>query len=346
MDVNIMTVKECSAIAAQWVRENEVSLPGYLGAYVGGSAALLSPCSEISDGSDLDVYVVAENPPPAKRGKFVFHGALLEISYISAASVFPAEKALADYHLANSLRCKFVLDDPTGRLKALQRTVAEGFPLRENIAARRDHALSRVRNGLSDINYAAALPDLTLSWLFPTGITTHAVLVSALRNPTVRLRYLKSREVLEENALEAEHERLLELSGFARINRPQAASMLDHLEPIYDRAACLSRTFFFFVSDISPQSRPAAIDALRTLIARGFHREVMFWIITTYARSMKMLLADAPDEYAKFLPAFESVLADVGRSCETEIRAAAESVLAHLPRLTTVTDSLIEKYGR
>ena len=45
MDVNIMTVKKCSAIAAQWVRENEASLPGYLGAYVGGSAALLSPCS-------------------------------------------------------------------------------------------------------------------------------------------------------------------------------------------------------------------------------------------------------------------------------------------------------------
>jgi hypothetical protein len=340
-----MTVKECAAIAAQWVRENEASLPGYLGAYVGGSVAALKPDAEISGGSDMDVYVVADNPPPAKRGKFVFKNALLEISYIATGAIFPAEKALSDYHLANSLSHEFTLDDPSGRLSALQSAVAAGFPLRENISLRRDHAISRVRAGLSGINFAAALPDLTLSWLFPTGITTHAVLVSALRNPTVRLRYLRAREVLLENNLESEHELLLQLSGFSRITRAQADSLLDELEPIFDQAARLGRTPFFFASDISPQSRPAAIDDIRELVARDLHREAMFWIITTYARAMKMLLADAPDEYAKSLPAFENALACVGRSCEADISAAAENVLDHLPQLTAITDSLIEKYG-
>ena len=338
-----MTVKECAAIAARFVRENETRHPGYIGAYVGGSTAAMPPGAQIAGGSDMDVYVVCEAPPPSKRGKFEYLGALIEVSYVAAADIFPAEKALGDYHLANSLRYRFVLDDPRGALCALEKKVARDFAQLSNIIRRRDHALDRVRAGLMHIDYDAPLPDLTLSWLFPTGITTHAVLVSALRNPTIRLRYLRAREVMLENGLAREYEMLLEISGFERVTRAQAQALMDALEPIYDRAAAVQRTPFSFGSDISAQSRPAAIDALRTLSASGRQREVMFWIMATYARAMKILLVDDPESYFKYLECFEGALALVGRRDNAAIGSQAGKVLAYLPKLGLITDRLAQK---
>lgn len=65
---------------------------GYVGAYLGGSTVALAPDAPMPGGSDLDVYVALEGPLPEKRGKFEYQGALLEVSYVSWAAIFPAER--------------------------------------------------------------------------------------------------------------------------------------------------------------------------------------------------------------------------------------------------------------
>ena len=337
-----MTVRETRAIAANWVREKETVLPGFVGAYLGGSTAALPPDSEISGGSDMDVYVVLRGDAPDKRGKFETEGALLEVSYVREDALFPAEKALRDYHLANSLRHRAVLCDPEGRLTALTEEIAAKFAQKEWIAARRDHALSRVKGGLTGLNRDAALPDRTVAWLFSTGISCHAVLVSALENPTVRLRYLRTRETLEAWDRLDLYEKMLKLSGFADVTPEQASDMLNCAERAFDRAIGKGRTWFFFQSDISEASRPAAIGSAREMIARGLHRETVFWTITTFARSMKMLLTDAPEDYDALLPSFERCLTLVNRETWEKIQTAAEKTLAFLPELTAETDRLID----
>ncbi len=323
----------------------ESRLPGYIGAYIGGSAAALPENAPLPTGSDVDTFVVLSDPPPMKPGKFMHGGILLEVSYIAEKSILPAESALADYHLAHSLNAARILHDPAGILSRLQREIQAKFPLKEEIARRRDHALSRVQSGLT-APLADDLQDRTLGWLFPTGIMAHAALVSALKNPTVRLRYLRAKEVLEKENLSASYETLLSLAGFAEISAETAQRLLNALIPLYDRAAKVGKTPFFFSSDVSPQCRPTAIDSMQALIDGNLHREAMFWILTGYARSMKILLADDPAAYARFLPDFQSALAAVGRDSAEKILSARRRALQFLPELTELTNKIIQNHAK
>ena len=51
--------------------------------------------------------------------------------------------------------------------------------------------------------------DQVIAWIFPTDVATHMLLVAALRNPTVRRRYVSAREVLTERGEIDFYERLL-----------------------------------------------------------------------------------------------------------------------------------------
>ena len=136
-----MRVGECRNLAENWAARREACLPGYVGAYLGGSTAALPPDAPMPGGSDLDVYVALDGPIPEKRGKFEYQGALLEVSYVSWAAIFPAERALKDYHLAYSLRYGQVAGDPRGRLRPLMEQVARHFWDRPYWTARRDQTL-------------------------------------------------------------------------------------------------------------------------------------------------------------------------------------------------------------
>lgn len=341
-----MTIGEARKSVKEWVIKQESILPGFLGAYLGGSSAELSEDAMVANGSDVDVYVVLETngrPLPPKRGKFQYNGILLEVSYLAAEEVLSVKQAQANYHLANLLRYQQVIIDPTDRLGQVAAKVAESFAKTPEIQKRRDHALIRVEEGLKGLDYQASLPDRTIGWLFPTGIMTHAVLVSALRNPTVRLRYLRSREVLETAGLGPVHEKLLELAGFHHLTQESAEWVLNQVEQVFDLAAERRRTEFPFATDISAVSREAAIDAIRRLNGEGFYRETAFWSYVTFARSMKIFLADVPDYYEEYLPVFEQALALVGRGTKEKIQRAAEAALAYVPELQKVTDQLIGK---
>lgn len=338
-----MKLRDCRERAKDWVERMETGLPGYVGAYLGGSAAALTDDAEISGGSDLDVYVVLDGAIPPKRGKFAYCGALLEISYISKDAIFPAEKALGDYHLANSLRHRAVIADTDGALADLTAQVAAGFDRRETVLRRRDYAISKAQSGLENLRMDAPLPDRAIGFLFPTGILTHAVLVSALRNPTVRLRYLRCGELLAERGMGEAHEELLRLAGFANVTQETAEALLRDTERAFERAGRFMKTEFPFSSDLAEVSRPAAIDALRRLIMQGRHRETLFWVLTTFARSMKQLLADAPAEYEALLPDFHRALAAVGRGTEGEILAARDAALAYIPTLNRLTERIMDE---
>lgn len=138
------------------------------------------------------------------------------------------------------------------------------------------------------------------------------------------------------------YERLLALSGFGTVSQEAARALLEEMATAFDAAARLGRTHFFFSSDISPASRPAAVSDIGALIDRGLHREVLFWIVCTWARSMKILRTDAPEEYEGLLPGFQRTLAAVGRDTDPKIAAAAEAMLAYLPELRRITDEIME----
>lgn len=338
-----MKVGEARKAAAKWVSQHASREAGFLGAYFSGSTVGLPEEAELPESSDIDLIIVTRlAEPPAKRGKFRFEQALLEAASLSWNQLASAESVLSDYHLAGSFRTDTIIADPTGQLRRLQAEVAPRFAERPWVLRRCKHALDRIERGLRSIGPDAPRPDQALGWLFPTGVTTHVLLTAALRNPTVRLRYLAAREVLEAYGHSDKYAELLRLLGCAQLTARQAMSHLEALERTFDAAAARAVTPFPFSSDITPDARPVAIDGSRELIRNGCHQEAVFWIAATFARCHKVLAADAPEAGERLAPDFHALLTDLGVGTTAALLNRADEVLRYLPRLMSAAQAILD----
>ncbi|GAA3879910.1 hypothetical protein [Streptomyces sedi] len=347
-----MLIGEARAAAREWVATRASREHWFAGAYFTGSTVGLPDTAEVPLGSDTDVMVVTTDPePPTKPGKFIHRGALVEISLVASAALENPEAVLGDYHLAGPFRADTLIADPTGQLARLRATVAERFTERAWVRRRYRHALGRAAEGLTR---SAALPagptapdpGAVIGWLFPTGITTHALLVAGLRNPTVRLRYLRVRELLAEHGLSTAYPPLLDALGCAELDARSAEAHLAPLTDAFDAACAVSGTPFPFRSDISPAARPIALDATRELIRAGRQREVLFWLVATYARCQMILAADAPPERSeRHTPGFAALLADLGVPSTAALAARSRHTLRTFPSLTETCETLLDAHA-
>ncbi|MBB4919856.1 hypothetical protein [Streptosporangium saharense] len=338
-----MNAAEARATAARWIAEHSPGIPGFVGAFLSGSVAWLPADAPLSPASDVDVMVVlSTRRPPPKPGKFRYGGALLEITYLGWEPVPSSEEVLGSYHLAGALRGDTVLADPTGALGALREAVSRGYARRKWVLRRCEEAENKVTDGLAALAALDVLAppyDRVTGWLFPTGVTTHVLLTAGLRNPTVRLRYLAARSLLLEYGRPEVHEELLELLGCAHLDAERVARHLRTMTEAFDAASAGPATPYPFASDIAEAARPVAVGGGHDLLARGHHREAVFWIAATYARCLKILAHDGRE--AAFMPGFLDLAGDLGVETAAGLRERALRVRAYLPRLRRVRDDIL-----
>ncbi len=338
-----MKVGSARTAAAEWVMQHASREAGFRGAYFSGSTIRLPDDAELPAASDIDVVIVtAQAEAPPKLGKFVYRGTLVEVTYLSWNQLASVEEVLTSYHLAGSFRTDTIIADPAGHLRKLQTEVSRHFAERLWVRRRCENARQKIENGLRSIDTSAPLHDQVMSWLFPTGVTTHVLLVAALRNPTVRLRYLAARDVLMEYGHAGLYPDLLKLLGCEHLTPQRVEHHLTELARTFDAAAAVAKTPFFFSTDITAAARPIAIDGSRELIRSGCHREAVFWIVATFARCHKILAADAPPDLQRALaPAFEAIIADLGITSTGDLFRRAEDVIQFLPRLWETTEAIL-----
>ncbi|HEY5832355.1 hypothetical protein [Streptomyces sp.] len=328
--------------AVHWVARHARREPDFRGAYVTGSTVGMADDAELARSSDVDVVVVTgRDDPPGKPGKFRHRGALLEVSYVPWREIASAEAVLGSYHLAGGFRTDTVIDDPTGHLRELHARVADGFANRYWVRRRCEDARRRVEGRLAAIDASAPFHEQVTAWLFPTGVTTHVLLVAALRNPTVRLRYVAAREVLDQYGHFGRYPELLELLGAARLSAGRVRQHLGALAETFDATVRVARTPFFFSSDITRAARPIAIDGSWDLVDRGLHREAVFWIVATFARCHTVLAADAPELHRALAPAFRAAVADLGVTSSADLLDRAGEVIRYLPRLWRTAEAVM-----
>ncbi len=324
-----MRVGSARTAAAEWVMQHASREAGFGGAYFSGSTIGLPDDAELSAASDIDVVIVtAEAEPPRKLGKFVYRGTLVEATYLSWSQLASAEEVLTSYHLAGSFRVDTIISDPTGYLRKLQTEVSRHFAELLWVRRRCENVRQKIENGLRGIDTSAPWHDQVMAWLFSTGVTTHVLLVAALRNPTVRRRYLAAREVLKEYGHSSLYPDLLNLLGCADLTPQRVEHHLDELARTFDAAAAVAKTPFFFSTDITSAARPIAIDGSRKLIHDGDHHEAVFWIVATFARCHKILAADASSDLQRELaPAFDAIVADLGITSTGDLIRRGEEVI-------------------
>jgi hypothetical protein len=336
------------------VREHAHGVDGYAGAFLSGSTTWLDDAALLPMGSDVDVMVVVDDRTggtggecaagngtvPPKLGKFGHGGVVLEVTYQPRSRLSSVEVVLASYHLAGAFRRDHVLADPGGWLRALQREVGRRYADPDWVIARRADARARIERGLAAVGTQDSFAERVTGWLFPTGVTTHVLLVAALRNPTIRLRYIAARDVLVEFGQSGMHDELLRLLGSADLSRERAAHHVRALARAFDLAAGVGTTPFPYSGDISPAARSIAIDAAWRLLEAGDHREAMFWIVATFARCQTILDTDAPELAEHTAVDFTAAAADLGITDDADMRARAEAVLAFLPELWRVSAAI------
>lgn len=333
--------KSCAReIAAAWVRDYARGHRLW-GAVINGSAAEGGD-EELGPASDVDINLIAEAPEGDKPGKIAYRGVLLDVSFLSPDWLRPWDRVLRTYEIAGAFR-RPPLYDATGELVALTAYVAERFAQPRWVGARCQAVFSKIRRGLDGFREDASLLDTVNPWLFPAGICAHAVLVAGLRNPTVRLRYLRAREALAEWGEGERYEELLSLLGCEGMQKKPIQDYLDRLEPIFDLAAQVRRTAFPFQGDITPQARQVAIGGSRALVEEGNHREAVFWIAVTYERCLRILRADAPEAYADALSVLEDFLMELGVGTPQQAKRRVSAIREALPRLEAWTAAHIEK---
>lgn len=336
------TVQQAKDVARQWVIDEAQGIAGFAGAFFAGSATWLPDEVTLPPASDVDVAIVLDRArPPAKIGKFRYRDVSLDVSYVSAGQLRSPEVVLGDYHLAGNLGRPGIILDPAGELAALQTDVTRDFAKREWVRRRCEHARDKVVTGLGLSSETKPLHDNVLTWLFPTGVTTHILLVAGLRSPTIRTRYLAARQLLEDYGRLDIYESLLELLGCADMSGSRAAHHLAAVTSVFDAASAVGGTAFPFSSDISGIARPIAIDGSRALIERGDHREAVFWLVATSSRCQTILDHHAPELRHQFDDAYLDLLGDLDVASFPALHARADAVRNALPGIMEVAETII-----
>ncbi len=339
----MVTVGQARDAAREWITTNGPTFVGYRGAYLAGSTCWLPPETILAPGTDIDVMVVGDETP--QRGKFIRDGVLLEISRVSRAEVCSPEAILADYHLAPSFQSGAILDDPTGELARLQACVQEAYASREWVNRRLDMVKHRIVTGLDALHPDAPFHQQVMGWIFPTAVTAHLLLVAALRNPTIRKRYVAAKAVLTDYRLDDRYPALLDLIGCATISRETAQHALRAVAAVFDATSAVISpdSPLPYATDLHPESRPIAIDGMQELIDTGLHREAIFWLVVTHTRCLTALAADAPDQLCRWSPGLVALTSELGLSSFTDIRARATVAKAQVPAWRALADEIVAR---
>lgn len=337
-------IAEAKAIAKRWVDQEAAHLPGFQGAFLHGSVTWQSDDTLLPANSDVDVIVVLDDDiavPSLKPGKSQQDGVLLDVAFLPVDNVVSAEQVLGSSHLAGSFWQPGILADPTGHLSSLQHAVEREYARRIWVERRCQHAADKIRRGMH-VADDASLPDRVNSWLFPAGITTHILLLAGLQNPTVRSRYVAVREVLAAYGQTALYPALLDLLGARVITPEQARHHLGALARAFDAASEIIRSPFFFAADITSEARVIPIDGSAAMIARGDHREAMFWIAATFTRCQQVFLHDAPELVAEHEPAYRDLLADLGATAEGAINQRKAEIHESIPTVWATATAILD----
>jgi hypothetical protein len=340
-----MLVKEAKLLAMEWVQfysqNHEI-----IGAYLNGSVTAMNEAVELSPFSDVDINVVIDSAEVGEKlGKFIYKGALLEVSFVTKDKLLPPEKLLSTYEIVGAFRTDNILLDNTGVLRELFQVVSLDFSKPDFVESRCLSVVNKIQLGIKAFDRDNPLLDNINPWLFPAGVCTHLLLVGAQINPTVRLRYLLLRPILLKAGFADLYEELLELIGCKDFSAAQVQQHLDALTRTYDIACQYSAYVHFpFSNDITLYSRPVVIDGSQYLIDQGNHREAVFWIAATFVRCHLILRTANPLEHQKLMPELMKLLEDMRAENNENIHKHIEATKRMLPRIKDAANMLYNDY--
>lgn len=338
-----MNTREAKQIAIEWVKANAEEIPGFAGAFFGGSVNFAPDDAPWPSTSDIDIFIWAD------AGRTLSHihhkDLLLEVSMFPI-EVFDrdAEDIVADFRYAVHFSVPSLIMDPTGHLEALHRAVRREYPRRKWVKKRCQGAEERVHavlnGGLREIGFEEKTMWGGLFTLYYAVFAASEILALAdLRNPTVRKAFVVSREVLEAHNQLHIQESFLEVLGSADMSLEQVEQHMREFKQAFDYASLIVRNPFFFSDKLHKESRSPSVGGAQQIIDMGLHREAIYWIHFIRAIAQRAIQADAPKiEKQRFQHVYRKLLVDLGLETRADRNKRMKMVEKLLPRINEVAD--------
>jgi hypothetical protein len=309
-ETGVMDAKQAREAARDWVALNAERWPGLRAAHLVGSVTTMPDAEPFPAGKDVDLHLIfaerssllAMEMPGFRILEEQYGGAAIEAGIKPESEYRSPEAVLANPEIAHHLTVDSILYDPDGLLHALQATVRRDYPRRKWVLARLDHERRGLAGALELVGFAreqwGASGELNILG-YTTTFPTAALWVAALEPPRMGSRMMaRRRELLAAYERLNLHEELLAIVGLTRIDREQTERFLREATETFDLAVALreripeiAHEFGPFQHKLHRHLRPYLVEACRSMLDEGFHREAMGWVMPYHLATADVIMA-------------------------------------------------------
>jgi len=355
-----MNAKQAKHIARGWVETNLDQWPGLRAAHLVGGITSMADDAPFPASKDLDVHLVFDEGSPALQptGPFqnmieVSHGGIsIEAGIKSAAEYASPEVVLANPEIAHHLMLDTLLYDPSGLLGDLQAPVRREYPRRRWVLARVEHERTGLAGALELLPMArqmsGAAGELNILG-YSTTFLAATLCVATLNPPRMGGRmFVRTRQLLAEYDRLDLHDDALALLGVRDATPALVEDLLQEAAATFDLAVPIRKTPSPFGHKLHAHLRPYFVDACRSMIAAGDHREALAWVTPYHIATTDVMLVDGPEterplyeeRRARFLQTlgFDTAEARAARFAQAnrlydQVFALAAEIIAKHPRI-------------
>jgi hypothetical protein len=354
----MITTGDARRIAGDWLREEAPRVPELVGAILVGSTRGRDVDAPHPPASDVDLFLWVDVEVPSDiehpRGRFaprklLRDGVVLEPSFHNARRLADPEAVLGDAHLAPVFADPLILFDPSGRLAAVADSVRPDYRRRRHVRRRLAQVLA-LFEVMSAHPRAPELPALAPCWrhvvlALAVMQAAVAVMVAALRFPTVRRSLVVAREVLSVAGREDLADALLQLAGSALLSRPEVEARVAELWVAYDAAIEARRTPVVMDWNVSLDARALERAAIDELVVEGRHREAAYPLLQLRTAVQGILENDGSEEVRTWSRAgYGRLLASLGIEGDEAFHARAAALQAFAPVLREGCEELLAQH--
>jgi hypothetical protein len=352
-----MKVFQAKQMVRAWIEANRGQWPGLHAAHLVGGITSMPDHAPYPFNKDVDLHLVFDEGSPVLRaeGPFMnvlevaYGGLAIEAGVKSVAEYRSADVVLCNPEIAHHLMVDSLLYDPSGLLRGLREGVRRDYPRRRWVLARIDHERHGLDGALALRPMAAARYGASgeLNMLgYATTFITAVLCVATLKAPRMGSRMLlRIRQILAAYDRLDLYDELLAILGLRDVGPARVEQLLREGMEAFDLAVAVRKSPHPAQHKLHRHLRPYFVEACRSMLAEGYHREALCWLILFYLSATDVILVDGPEaEKPKFAAYQTGFLSALGMEAAATRAARYEQADRLFDRIFAVAEEIVARH--
>ncbi len=303
-----MDARRAKATTRAWVESLVPEMPGLVAAHLVGGITTMPDDAPFPATKDVDLHLIFAEGSPAleQTGPFLnmlevlYDGLIIEAGIKPVSDYATAGQVLGNPEIAHHLTLDSVLYDPENWLATLQPAVREEYSQQRWLDARLAHERAGFERSFMFRELAKEYYGISgeLSILgYGTTFMTAILDVAELQAPRIGGKFMvRLSGKLDALGRYDLYERLLDLFGVREIGQTQAERLLAEAAELFDTTLAVQKTPHPFQHKLHPHMRAYFVDSCAEMIATGYPRESLTWMLPYFCAGFDVLRIDGSPE--------------------------------------------------